>query len=92
MLDLRASDDLKNVFIIMDFEENDLKSTLNLTNTIEFTEFHVKTILYNILCALNLLHKSNVMHRDIKPSNILINRDCQVKLCDFGMARTIPQD
>ena len=85
-----ASEDLENVFIIMDFEENTLTSILNLTNTIEFTEFHVKTILYNILCALNLLHKSNVMHRDIKPSNILVNRHSQVKLCDFGMARTVP--
>jgi serine/threonine protein kinase len=28
------------------------------------------------------------MHRDIKPGNILINSNCQIKLCDFGMART----
>ena len=83
---------MKNVFIIMEFEENDLKSILNLTNTIEFTENHVITIIYNILCALNFLHKSNVMHRDIKPSNILINRHCQVKLCDFGLARTIARN
>lgn len=76
----------------MEFEENDLKSILNLTNTIEFTENHVITIIYNILCALNFLHKSNVMHRDIKPSNILINRHCQVKLCDFGLARTIARN
>ena len=83
---------MKNVFIIMEFEENDLKSILNLTNTIEFTENHVITIIYNILCALNFLHKSNVMHRDIKPSNILINRHCQVKFCDFGLARTIARN
>ena len=83
---------MKNVFIIMEFEENDLKSILNLTDTIEFTENHVITIIYNILCALNFLHKSNVMHRDIKPSNILINRHCQVKLCDFGLARTIARN
>ena len=80
---------MKQVFIIMDYEDNDLKSMLNMTNTIEFTEDHVITILYNILCALNFLHKQNVMHRDIKPSNILINRHCQVKLCDFGLARTL---
>ena len=80
---------MKQVFIIMDYEEKDLKSMLNMTNTIEFTEDHVITILYNILCALNFLHKQNVMHRDIKPSNILINRHCQVKLCDFGLSRTL---
>ena len=85
-----ASSDLEHVFIIMDMGEKDLRSILNLTDTIAFTEYHVITIIYNILCALNILHKSNVMHRDIKPSNILINYDCQVKLCDFGLARTVP--
>ena len=28
------------------------------------------------------------MHRDIKPSNILIDDECQIKLCDFGLSRT----
>ena len=28
------------------------------------------------------------MHRDIKPANILMDHDCVVKLCDFGLART----
>jgi len=27
------------------------------------------------------------MHRDIKPGNLLIDQNCQVKLCDFGQAR-----
>ena len=58
----------------------------------QFTEDHVITIIYNILCAINLVHKTGIMHRDIKPGNILVNKDCQVKLCDFGLARTIPQE
>jgi len=30
-----------------------------------------------------------VLHRDIKPANVLVNEDCTVKLCDFGLARSI---
>ena len=31
------------------------------------------------------------MHRDIKPQNILIDSNCMVTLCDFGLARTLPE-
>jgi serine/threonine protein kinase len=37
------------------------------------------------------MHSANVMHRDLKPSNILINSECQIKICDFGISRTLPE-
>lgn len=54
-------------------------------------EEHLLIIIYNSLCALKFLHSSNVIHRDIKPANILVNQDCQVLICDFGLARTLPE-
>lgn len=42
-----------------------------------------------MLCAIKYLHESNVIHRDLKPANVLVNEDCTVKLCDFGLARSI---
>ena len=76
LLKIKASEDLSTVFVVMDYEDNDLNKILNLSNSMQFTETHVITLTYNILCALNLVHKLNIMHRDIKPENILVNRDC----------------
>lgn len=45
--------------------------------------------MYNLLCAVKYLHESKVIHRDLKPANILVNEDCSVKLCDYGLARSI---
>ena len=45
--------------------------------------------MYKLLCAVKYLHESKVIHRDLKPANILVNEDCSVKLCDYGLARSI---
>lgn len=52
-------------------------------------EDHILVIIYNILCALNYMHSADVVHRDIKPANILINDSCNIRICDFGMSRTL---
>ena len=49
---------------------------------------HIQAIMYNTICAVNWIHKVGVLHRDIKPSNILIDEDCKIRLCDFGLARS----
>ncbi len=43
-------------------------------------------ILYEVCKALKFAHDRGVVHRDIKPGNILISRDGEVKLADFGIA------
>jgi mitogen-activated protein kinase kinase 3 len=44
-------------------------------------------ITFAVVSALHYLHsKLKVIHRDVKPSNILISRQGQVKMCDFGIS------
>ena len=38
-------------------------------------------------CRLKYLHSANVMHRDLKPNNLLVNANCDLKICDLGLAR-----
>lgn len=43
----------------------------------------------SVSSALSYLHAEGVVHRDLKPANILLTRDRQPKLTDFGMARFV---
>lgn len=48
----------------------------------------VVAVMEPILRALSVVHDAGMVHRDIKPDNVLINRQHQVKLSDFGLVRS----
>ena len=75
------------LYVVMEFAESDLKKIIKSNINLEM--IHIQTIVYNLLCGIKYLHQSNVLHRDLKPANVLINEDCTVKLCDYGLARSI---
>lgn len=51
------------------------------------SDAHYQSFIYQILCGLKYIHSADVLHRDLKPGNLLVNADCQLKICDFGLAR-----
>lgn len=63
----------------------DLHKVIYSKNKIE--DVHIQYFTYQILKALKYMHSAQVMHRDLKPSNILVNANCELKICDFGLSR-----
>ena len=81
---------IADVYLVMEKMDSDLQKII--ASKQELSDEHYQFILYQILRALYFLHSANIIHRDFKPSNVLINEDCTVKLCDFGMSRAIQEE
>ena len=79
--------DFNEVYLLLRLCDMDLKKLLKSAKHLEETQ--VKSIIYDILCGLKYLHAAKVIHRDLKPGNILVNDDCTIQICDFGLARSM---
>ncbi len=78
------------IFLVMENVQTDIRKMLNSTPKTSLSEDHIVTILYNMLCSINFLHSANLVHRDLKPGNFLIDSQCNIKMCDFGLTRVSP--
>lgn len=78
------------LYIVMEICDSDLKKLCRTDVTL--TPLHINTLLYNLLVGLKYLHSAGIYHRDLKPANCLVNQDCSVKICDFGLSRAIGEE
>lgn len=53
------------------------------------SDLKIKSIMYQLLRAMDHMHKNGIFHRDIKPENILVANDDTIKVADFGSCRGI---
>ena len=74
-----------DIYIITDLMETDLHRVIYSKQ--ELSDDHIQYFLYQILRGLLYIHSANVAHRDLKPSNILVNKNCDLKICDLGLGR-----
>eukprot|EP00750_Incisomonas_marina_P005483 INCI13967.1.p1 GENE.INCI13967.1~~INCI13967.1.p1 ORF type:complete len:446 (-),score=86.22 INCI13967.1:56-1393(-) len=78
-----------DVYIVSPLMETDLHRIIYSRQ--DLTDDHVQYFVYQILRGLKYMHSANVIHRDLKPSNILLNSNCDLKICDFGLARGLEE-
>lgn len=79
-------DAFKEVYLIQELMETDMHRVIR---TQDLSDDHAQYFVYQTLRALKALHSADVIHRDLKPSNLLLNANCDLKVCDFGLARSV---
>lgn len=77
-------DTFQEVYLIQEYLPMDLYKVIHSQNLLDR---HIQYFVYQIMRGLKAIHSANVIHRDLKPSNILVNYNCELKICDFGLAR-----
>ena len=76
----------KKLTLVFEFLDLDLKKYLDqCEGGLELPV--LKSFLYQLCASLAYVHAHKVLHRDLKPQNLLINREGELKLADFGLAR-----
>uniref|UniRef100_A0A7S0JZD0 Mitogen-activated protein kinase n=1 Tax=Cafeteria roenbergensis TaxID=33653 RepID=A0A7S0JZD0_CAFRO len=81
------SEDFDTLYIVTQLYECDLDRIIRSAQAL--TDQHFQYFVYQMLRGLKFIHSANVIHRDLKPSNLLVNSNCDLAICDYGLARGV---
>jgi cyclin-dependent kinase 12/13 len=76
-----------SIYMVFEYMDHDLTGLMD-TPSIRFTEAQIKCYMLQLLRGLKYCHDRDVLHRDIKGSNLLIDNNGNLKIADFGLARS----
>eukprot|EP00928_Gymnodinium_smaydae_P071624 TRINITY_DN55162_c0_g1_i1.p1 TRINITY_DN55162_c0_g1~~TRINITY_DN55162_c0_g1_i1.p1 ORF type:complete len:409 (-),score=53.78 TRINITY_DN55162_c0_g1_i1:120-1346(-) len=77
----------EDIYVVSGLMETDLASIIASKQPL--SDEHTQFFLYQVLRGIKFVHSARVVHRDLKPRNLLVNANCDLKICDFGLSRVI---
>ncbi|KAJ1031086.1 hypothetical protein NDA18_002305 [Ustilago nuda] len=89
-MDIIDPTNFNEVYLYEELMEADLHAIIRSGQ--QLSDAHFQSFIYQTLCGLKYIHFASVLHRDLKPGNLLVNADCELKICDFGLARGFETD
>jgi len=72
--------------LVFEYMEMDLKKYMTKTNP---SQVQIHKMSVALLSGINYCLSLGIYHRDLKPQNILVNKDGEVKIADFGLGREV---
>ncbi|CAN8070330.1 unnamed protein product [Agarophyton chilense] len=80
-------DRFNDTFVVFELMPCDLSRVILSSSPLN--PANIKYLMFQLLRGIQYLHTAGVLHRDLKPSNILVDSRCNLKICDFGLARAV---
>ncbi|XP_073044626.1 cyclin-dependent kinase C-1-like isoform X2 [Primulina eburnea] len=80
-----------SIYMVFEYMDHDLTGLADRPG-LRFSIEQIKCYMKQLLTGLHYCHVNQVLHRDIKGSNLLIDNEGNLKLADFGLARSFSND
>merc|ERR1711976_12085 len=81
----KSRESFNDLYVVSELMQTDLSSIIKSPQPL--SDDHIQFFIYQILRGLKYVHSTQIVHRDLKPRNLLVNSNCDLKICDFGLAR-----
>ena len=81
----RSREEFQDIYVCQPLMETDLATIIKSPQPL--SDQHMQFFIYQILRGLKYVHSAGIIHRDLKPRNLLVNSNCDLKICDFGLSR-----
>lgn len=89
-VDTNDSRNFNELYLVEGLMETDLHYVIRSEE--KLSDLHFQYFMYQLLRGLKYIHSAEILHRDLKPGNLLVNSDCELRICDFGLARGVVED
>jgi len=85
LLDLMVDEANDELYIGMECMDTDLHRIIQSSQKLSIS--HHKHFMYQLILGIDFLHSHGILHRDLKPANLLVSKNCDLRISDFGLAR-----
>lgn len=89
LLDLMLSENADELYIGMECMDTDLHRIIQSSQKLSLS--HHKHFMHQLVLGIEFLHSNGILHRDLKPANLLVSKNCDLRISDFGLARMAPE-